>query len=529
MSVVVPRSRATLARAVVLAGLVAGVLTPNALTSNPARAAAPTITCAPAPGPGGHIAVVVGQVACQDLTTHLLGDGIAAPFEYYVPPSCDPVLKLRCPTMYLLHGFGGDFTEMLNTPGTTTSAWVQALTRRPPAGFESAPWNYYNPKTWQPAPTSLSMILVAPRGQTLPGGYGPGAGNDSYWVDWNPKYASRYGTPPPRFESFLIDELAPFVEAQLPAGTGRDWRAIAGVSLGGYGAYKNGLQHPDEWTTMISVSGAHNFLFGPAPQPLGVASPASVQSPIPITYRPLPAPTGAVPLGALPSQAGTFLTALDALGDPAADNAYFRGNMPPDLAMNALASARGRPSFGIDGFWNDMVARRSSDTGGTAFEVLVFPMNVDMEEAFAAQGVAHTSAIHQGNHSDVYRNAWFRGLEEFAWARLQHPDLKGTPPPWPATFSYRSIRNAFTIWGWTFTVQRPSVEFLTLRSVSCNGLSLQGTGTVTVTVPDRCHTGLHGARTFSVDLGPPSPIDDPAAAGAVPVDGTTVHVALSRR
>jgi hypothetical protein len=197
------------------------------------------------------------------------------------------------------------------------------------------------------------------------------------------------------------------------------------------------------------------------------------------------------------------------------------------LALNALAAAGGTPSFGIDGFWNDMVARRPQDTGGTAFEVLVYPMNVDMEEAFVAQGVPHTSAVHQGNHSDVYRNAWFRGLEEFAWARLQHPDGKGDPPPSPTTFSYRSIAGDFTIWGWGFHVTRPSVDFLTLRSVTCTGLTLQGSGQVTVTVPAHCGTGVAGAPTFTVDLGPPGPIDEPAGAGATPVYGRTVSVSLA--
>src|SRR5438309_11834810 len=137
---------------------------------------------------------------------------------------------------------------------------------------------------------------------------------DSYYADWNPRYAAggdqpRYGTPPPKFESFLIDELAPFVEANLPAGTGREYRAIAGVSLGGYGSYKLGLQHPDEWTTTMSVSGAHNFLFAPAPQPGMVTVPVGIQPPAPVSYEPLPAPTGPPASDPLPSQVDTFTTA----------------------------------------------------------------------------------------------------------------------------------------------------------------------------------------------------------------------------
>ncbi|GEM_PF-7032075 len=533
------RALTLLAVALVAAAALAGVR-----GAGPARAA----TTVPAPGgvsctpPGTPVTVVVGTVACQELSSHLLGNGVAAPFEYYVPPQCAPALGVKCPVLYLLHGFGGDYTEMLNTPGTTSSAWIQAETKQPPAGFESAPWKYADPKTWVPAPKPLGIILVAPLGQTLPGGYGPGPGQDSYYADWNPRFAAggdeqRYNTPPPKFESYLTQELPAFIEANFPAGEGRDYRAIAGVSLGGYGSYKLGLQHPDEWTTMMSVSGAHNFLFAPAPQPGMVTLPVGVQPPVPVAYGPLPGASGVAAGLPLPSQVGTFITALDAFGDPVADQAYFRGNMPTDLAMNGRAyDKKGAQVFGIDGFVNDMTPAQTlsgdtsavqSDISSEPFENIVFPMNVDMELAFTEQGVANSFAIHRGNHSDRYRNAWFRGLEEFAYARLAHADGTDAAPMPPKVFDYRTINRDFSIWKWHFTLDRQPVEFLTLRSVSCDGLTLQGTGKVQVSVPASCQTGLGGTPTFTVDLGPAQAIDEPLGLGATPVYGKTVHVALT--
>lgn len=525
--------------ALVVPGLL--VLAVTGVTA-PARAATTVaapggIDCAAPPAPGSAITVAVGTVACQELTSHLLGNGVGAPFEYYVPPQCDPALGVKCPVLYLLHGFGGDYTEMLDRPGTTTSAWIQAETKQPPAGFESAPWTYADPKTWVPAPKALGIILVAPLGQTLPGGYGPGPGMDSYYTDWNPRFAAggdeqRYNTPPPKFESYLTDELPRFVEANLPAGSGREYRAIGGVSLGGYGAYKLGLQHPDAWTTTMSVSGAHNFLFAPAPQPGMVTLPAGVQPPVPVTYEPLPAASGPAATAPLPSQVGTFITALDAFGDPVADQAYFRGNMPTDLAMNGRAYDKtGAQVFGIDGFVNDMTPAQTlsgdpsafqSDVGSEPFENIVFPMNVDMQAALTQQGVANTFAIHRGNHSDRYRNAWFRGLEEFAAARLA-----GSAPKPPTVFDYRTVSRKFSIWKWDFSADRQAVEFLTLRTVSCDGLTLQGSGKVRVSVPRSCQTGVNGASSFTVDLGPAQATDEPLGLGATPVYGKTVHVALT--
>jgi Putative esterase len=489
----------------ILAAAATGLMLPGVGSS--ARAASnPFPSCAPPPTASTPASVVVGVVGCQEMTTYALGDGIAAPFEYYVPPACAPGNRVRCPVLYLLHGFGGDYTEMLGSPGTTTSAWVQALDHAPPPGFETVPWMYFDPATWNPAP-QLNFILVAPLGQTLPGGYGPSPGLDSYWVDWNPRYAlggdqQRYSTPPPRFEQFLTYELPAFVEAFLPAESGRAGRAIAGVSLGGYGSFKEGLQHPDLWSSMISVSGAENFLFAPAPPPL----PPTVSPPIPIVYQRLPSVTGPVATAPAPSQLGTFLTALDAFGDPAADQAYFRGNMPTDLAVN------GRYGIGIDSFVNDMVPRRSQDVSSTPFEVLVFPMNVDMQLDFKAAGVANTFAIHQGNHSDVYRNAWFRGLEEFAFARTVHPD------PVPSSFGYRTIRTQFSIWGWHLAGKRTPVEFLDLTGMSCSRITLQGSGVWSVVPPRHC-----GDRSLVVDLGPSGPTDQPE-----PVLGRSITIALSR-
>jgi S-formylglutathione hydrolase FrmB len=473
-------------------------------------AAAPTAPtpCIPPPSPGTLPQVTVGKVACQEFSTFTLGDGVPAPFEYYVPPACAPTSHraVKCPVVYLLHGFGGDYTEMLGQPGTTTSAWVQAEDRQPPAGFESAPWNYYDPTTWQTATPDLPLILVAPLGQTLPGGYGPAPGMDSYWVDWNRRYAlggdqPRYATPAPQFEQFLTKELPVFVDSFLPVEPGRAGQAIAGVSLGGYGAFKTGLQHPDLYSSMVSVSGAMNFLFAPAPG----ATPPAVRSPIPITYVPLPGATGAVTTAPLPSQVGTFVTALDAFGDPAADQAYFRGNMPTDLAANGQG-------IGIDSFVNDMVPARAQDASSEPFELIVFPMNVDMQADFTAAGVPNTFAIHQGNHSDVYRNAWFRGLEQYIYEHTQQPD------PVPNDFSYRTISTRFSIWGWSFAGHRATTEFLDLSNASCAGLTLSGSGTWTVSPPARCHH-----RPVTIDLGPSGPLDQSA-----PIVGETQTISFTR-
>jgi len=56
-------------------------------------------------------------------------------------------------------------------------------------------------------------------------------------------------------EDDLIHDLLPHLEATLPVRTGRK-RAIAGLSMGGYGAIKLALKHPELFSCAASHSGA---------------------------------------------------------------------------------------------------------------------------------------------------------------------------------------------------------------------------------------------------------------------------------
>jgi hypothetical protein len=80
---------------------------------------------------------------------------------------------------------------------------------------------------------------------------------------------------------------------------------------------------------------------------------------------------------------------------------------------------------------------------------------------------------------------WLRERQlPFALARLADPTpiahrvAEGDPP---ATFRYRSIRPAFSIFGYDVHIDRDVLEFLDLRNVSSGGLTLQGTGRASIT------------------------------------------------
>lgn len=500
--------------------------------------------CAPPPAAPGAIGVAVGVVACQQIDASATLGGVTA-FSYYVPPNCSPAITpLRtCPVLTLLHGFGGTWQGEAGT-AEDPSAKVLSLSSKPPVDpyGVSDPWNYSDTDTWVPA-DPIDLIVVAPHGRTLDDGFGPVGGLDSFWTNWNPRYAHRdagnpdgvYDGPPPLFDDFVSRDLVAFVEERFAtAGHGRAWRALQGTSLGGYGAYELGLKHPDVWASVGSISGAHNFLFAPGLNPSPAAPPDSPAPAVDAPYLRLPGVGPNVPVASLPEQMRGFAVSFLALGDPAADHAFYRGSMPRDLAMNARAFAGSTQSVALRGFVNDAVARTSEDLAdpasylvSQAFEAIVLPMNIDMELAFTDEAVERTFEIHPGLHSGRYWNPFLRAQMEAQYARVLHWDGTGSPPPIAETFDYRTVASAFDVWGWRFEVEREPVEFLTLRGVSCAGLAIQGTGVVTVHVPAACGTGFAGEADFSVDLGDGHPIDEPLGVGALPLYGTTRTITLT--
>ena len=59
-----------------------------------------------------------------------------------------------------------------------------------------------------------------------------------------------------RYESFLLQEFFPFIEKKYRAAPGRANRAIAGISMGGYGALRLAFKHPELFVSASAHSPA---------------------------------------------------------------------------------------------------------------------------------------------------------------------------------------------------------------------------------------------------------------------------------
>lgn len=118
--------------------------------------------------------------------------------------SAQPGDTLR--VVYLLHGSGGGFRDWSNNSDV--------------ARF-SGP----------------GLLLVMPEG------------GESY-------YTNAVDPPQDRYEDFLVKDLISDVESRFPVAKGRENRAIVGVSMGGFGAVKLGLHHPDLFAFVGGLSSA---------------------------------------------------------------------------------------------------------------------------------------------------------------------------------------------------------------------------------------------------------------------------------
>jgi S-formylglutathione hydrolase FrmB len=136
--------------------------------------------------------------------------GAALPYNVILPPDYgrDSAKARRYPVLYLLHGLGGGAGD-----------WVSERAR---LADHAAPYPF---------------IVVVPEGR------------DAWYTD-------SATAPNEKFESYFVEELIPDVDRRFRTVAAREGRAVAGLSMGGYGSLKFGLKHPELFAFAGSMSGA---------------------------------------------------------------------------------------------------------------------------------------------------------------------------------------------------------------------------------------------------------------------------------
>lgn len=146
--------------------------------------------------------------------------GIKRKARVYTPPGYSKDRKY--PVLYLLHGIGGDENE-----------WVRS--GAPDVILD----NLYADKQ------AVPMIVVLPNGR---------AGKDVTARDPIPKQSPAFAA----FERDLLVDLIPFIEMTYSVQSGRESRALAGLSMGGGQALNFGLGNLDSFAWVGGFSSAPN-------------------------------------------------------------------------------------------------------------------------------------------------------------------------------------------------------------------------------------------------------------------------------
>lgn len=413
------------------------------------------------PAPSGRPSRLGGAVALAGVAALLLAP-LTTRAEPPSPDSTAPALAGLVRTVRQVDGSGRlfeyTFADPLTTPPMTAGTRVRVLlppgyataTRRYPvllllhgAGDDAAAWTS-NADGQVPLETFTAGLPDAEQAVVVM----PDAGKNTdagWYSDWF--NGGAFG--PPRWETFHIAQLLPWVEQTFRVRSDRGGRVVAGLSMGGYGAVEYAARHPDLFAAAFSFSGAVDLDALPYLEPAALA--------------------------ALHDRNGT---PDDRVWGPwATQEIRWRGHEPPDLATNLryvrlwLTTGMGLPGG---------PAPDDGDPSGLVTEAGVFTMNQVFVTTLAQAGISATYLPYpQGGHD------WWHWQDDLhrAWPVIAATFADPTADAVPAGFDYRSIEPQFDIWGWHVTVHRSVVEFLALTGVTRDHLTLSGSGAVTLTTP----------------------------------------------
>jgi S-formylglutathione hydrolase FrmB len=172
-----------------------------------------------------QVAQAQSRIDCNALNSQTLKQIVH--YCVYLPANYEASAKnpgARFPVLYFLHGLGDNEQTLFNSGGWTL---LDDLRRQGKIG---------------------DFLIVAPEGRR------------SFYVN------SADGSV--RYSDFFTREFIPYIEAQYHIRTGRDSRAISGISMGGYGALRFAFAHPELFSAVSAQSAA---LITESPQELDAA------------------------------------------------------------------------------------------------------------------------------------------------------------------------------------------------------------------------------------------------------------------
>lgn len=338
------RRRGVIAAAAALLLCVGTVVAPAAVADPPSESQAQD-------GSGKVLRVTVRSRA---LAGNLEGDSPDRDVSIYLPPSYRPGAAKRYPVLYMLHGF----TE------TDLSYFAPDARTNIPATADRALANG----------TSKDMIIVTPNAMTVHGGsnYSSGATTG----DW---------------ETFVSDELVSYVDSHFRTIRDRKARGIAGHSMGGYGALRIGMKHPDVFSSLYVLSSCcidQNSNIPDTPEEM-----AAMED---YTAHPENYPDGP------PSYIATAVAAAAAWApNPQKPPLYFDspivdGKLDPQVFARMITN---RPLDMVDQYVGNLRQMNISFDVGNADPNIARNLT-RLDGVLTAYGVKHSFEVYEGNHGN---------------------------------------------------------------------------------------------------------------------------------
>ena len=291
------------------------------------------------------------------------------------------------PVLFLLHG-GGDHSNWSDRGG------AEALTE------------------------GLPLVVVMPSG-----------GKGGWYSDWL-RPDSAEGSQ--RWETYHVRELLPFVREHFGTRADRDATAIAGLSMGGFGALHHAARHPDLFGFAAAFSGAVDIRHP------GVGRVVKVSPQI------------------MGGRRG------DIFGDHVADEAVWRAANPVDLAANlATVEVELRTGNGTRG------GPYGDGPEGDTQEVGVSQATANLHARLDELGIRHVYDDYgAGAHTWPY---WSAALA----ASLERIVACDDRRPLPPAITHVAFEPRFSVWGHDVEIDREGLAPVTLR-ITPDGVEVGG-------------------------------------------------------
>jgi S-formylglutathione hydrolase FrmB len=340
-----------------------------------------------------------------------------------VPEGYDQASTRRYPVLYLFHGTSGRAADW------TTTGDAERTTAGAP------------------------MIVVM-----------PDAGFDGNGGGWFVDYFNGGAFGLPKWETFHMGQLVPWVDRTLRTIPERRGRAIYGLSQGGFGSMSYASRHPDLFLAAGAFSGA-------------VTTTADLEAQL-LTTPIVQATSFGLNGGDDP----------DAMFGPRATQQINWAAHDPGMLVENLRgmdlrfyTRNGQPGP-LDG--------PEPNPGGMAIEGGVHELNTLFHARLQRAGIPHTYRDEgPGLHSWAY---WSRDLRDVVPVLVQR---FAAPRATPARVSYTSADPTWSAWGWTVQMERPAREFSTLGDADDQGFALSGSGAAKVLTPGVYEPGTKAAVT----------------------------------